>query len=913
MQNNLNYNERAWAIDVISEINILSSKVNRPIKRAGGEHTLSIGKKSMFPDVLLFGDKNGSSVLQGWELKMPDTSITDNELISNATIKANRLKLNSFLLWNVKEAVLYVSNGDSFLPLKNWSLPKIKVRQDVVSNTEEWKGLLIKIADDLNNFLENGEILPTPPEVAINEQIYADFLLKFNNSQLELIKNTCQKDAEFELEIDIWFEENKEGLKPLHKYQAVAHLNIVNWINRFLFAHYLKLFNENANLVEKIDSSCSVEKANYIFEEITSKCDFMNVFKPILGQRSVNSSLWQALLELNQLLIDFNFKSINQKSFHNIIDTALSYSRKKLAGQFSTPVPLADYLVAITINDRTKNIIDVCCGTGTIAKSIYNLKINKELSVKDALATTWASDKFAVPLQLCSIALSDPNGMGEIIQSFKKDALLLSTGELIEFTAPYSGDLVVRELPKMHAVTSNLPFVRFEDVVKLNPNINATREYIYKNYNVNIDRKADLYAYITLKLKNIVEENGRIGLITSNSWQSVSWGNIFKKALLENFNLLRVVISGNGRWFTNTEVITTVIVLEAKSNSSRPQVEIPFITTLKPINKWDKTVINEMVASTLRAKPVAGLLEVKKYSLDALSMLEKLGLGWNALFTDTLWLDKLKEALTPVNTLFIVNRGERRGWDALFYPETNHNIEAEFIKPVLKSSRNLEGRLVVNDDDKAFCCSQSIEYLEANKKTGALNWIKRFASQVNNTGKPLPEVLSQGRHNLHWYEMRADTLADIVISMNPDKKLCFHKLTEKSFVNQRLIRLTTLPSNKDVDLCHALLNSVVGMFLLESIGFGRGLGALDINATKVSEKMHMLNPKNLKASQKSKILKAFKLLIEKPTKDLPNELKEKNRIIFDNTVLEAYSVKAIREQIYKALLWLYQIRQTARD
>ncbi|MCC8377146.1 MAG: N-6 DNA methylase [Rickettsia endosymbiont of Graphium doson] len=203
-----------------------------------------------------------------------------------------------------------------------------------------------------------------------------------------------------------------------------------------------------------------------------------------------------------------------------------------MAGQFSTPIPLANYLVAITIKDRTQNVIDTCCGTGTIAKSIYNLKLNKGLSIKEALGTTWASDKFSMPLQLCSITLSDPEGMGEIVRVFQKDALFLSSGDSIKFINPYSGDLVSQKLPKMHAVISNLPFVRFEDALKLNPNIDMMNKYIYVNHDIQMDKKADLYAYITLKLKDILLEDGRIGLIISNSWLGTNRGNIFRKILI---------------------------------------------------------------------------------------------------------------------------------------------------------------------------------------------------------------------------------------------------------------------------------------------------------------------------------------------------------------------------------------------
>ncbi|HQM85230.1 MAG TPA: SAM-dependent DNA methyltransferase, partial [bacterium] len=115
------YNERSWAIDVISEINLYLSNRSWNFKSAGGESTISNEKFSLFPDVLIFKDSAKNIILQGWELKMPDTPINDSELISNAIKKAKILQRNSFLLWNVKSAALYFKQGDSYSILKTWN------------------------------------------------------------------------------------------------------------------------------------------------------------------------------------------------------------------------------------------------------------------------------------------------------------------------------------------------------------------------------------------------------------------------------------------------------------------------------------------------------------------------------------------------------------------------------------------------------------------------------------------------------------------------------------------------------------------------------------------------------------------------------------------------------------------------
>lgn len=93
MRKSPSFNERAWAIDLISEINRLVSSGRRIIKGAGGEWGVSADPYGnvMFPDVLLFGDPAHCAVLQGWELKMPDTPVTDSELLENAQEKCRRL------------------------------------------------------------------------------------------------------------------------------------------------------------------------------------------------------------------------------------------------------------------------------------------------------------------------------------------------------------------------------------------------------------------------------------------------------------------------------------------------------------------------------------------------------------------------------------------------------------------------------------------------------------------------------------------------------------------------------------------------------------------------------------------------------------------------------------------------------
>jgi len=129
------------------------------------------------------------------------------------------------------------------------------------------------------------------------------------------------------------------------------------------------------------------------------------VFLSNVGDRYIGDKFLSYLLELNELLKEIRFERIDSNYLYNVIDSALLHSRKKVVGQFSTPINLAYFLVGVTVKNRTANIIDPCCGSGTIPKAIYQIKRECKIQPCEALNQVWASDKFSYPLQLCSIAL----------------------------------------------------------------------------------------------------------------------------------------------------------------------------------------------------------------------------------------------------------------------------------------------------------------------------------------------------------------------------------------------------------------------------------------------------------------------------------------------------------------------------
>ena len=56
-------------------------------------------------------------------------------------------------------------------------------------------------------------------------------------------------------------------------------------------------------------------------------------------------------------------------------------------------------------------------------------------------------------------------------------------------------------------------------------------------------------------------------------------------------------------------------------------------------------------------------------------MLASLNISLNALFHNVLWLKDIAEQICPVTDYLQVTRGDRRGWDKMFYPGKGHVIE----------------------------------------------------------------------------------------------------------------------------------------------------------------------------------------------------------------------------------------------
>lgn len=902
-------NERSWAIDLIGKINEFAGRNDFMIKKAGGETTISSERgDTMFPDVLLYGDKEQTVILQGWEIKMPDVPIEDETFIRDAQRKADALKVDSCLIWNFTYAVLYARRGrGAFRKVKQWNeTSHIRTRKDVETFRADWERLLEKIVVLISGYFATGRFRHSSLRDVIPEASIAGIIRRDKDIVAEKLRDAAFRDAVAAAHIGSWwlgvraeYEHDEEDA-----YKAYAKTVILNWANRIVFAHIIKKRRSGAFLVDRIGYGTSPKEANAIFAEISAACDFLNVFSAVEYNDILPDAAWRDFVELSCFLRNNGIERLSHETLQNILEGSVAGGRREINGQYTTPPRLARLLVRLGVRDLSAPVLDCCCGTGTIPRAAIQLK-KEHFTPREAVESVWACDKYSYPLQIANLSMTGADTICLPNRLFRHNALTLTPGEAVAIVDPGTGREMEIPLPVFSAVVSNLPFVPFEIIPK------EDKEAIAKMPpDKQMDGRADLYCHIAVKIADVLRPGGTLGIITSNSWLGTKAGAKFLSALEKTYEIKQVHISGKGRWFKNADVVATLMILEKKTGGEPGGTDFwLWKRSLEELAKKPDCE-NCLVNSALLSKELDGkTARLSTYSRERIRELSRFHVSYNALFHDIGWLPGLGDKIVPIREVFRVFRGSRRGWDALFYPEDGaHHIEDVYLKKVLVNARRVR-RLIAAADRNAFCCGRSVRELRANGHSGALAWIEKFRDQKNGVGKPLPAVLK--RAGMQWYELQDREVAEFFTMMNPDRRIFFARFQEPSFVNQRLIGLTHRAGYPDAELNHALLNSMFTMFSIEASGFGRGLGALDINKDGLS-KCCLFNPALVAPESRGRIVAAFEKVKAREIMGVSDELRDPARLAFEQEVLRGFGIAPYFAKIRSSLLSLCQTRAAAR-
>jgi tRNA1(Val) A37 N6-methylase TrmN6 len=774
-----------------------------------------------------------------------------------------------------------------------------------------WQALASEIIDYLNDLFDRGSLEGRQFVDAYKSGGITSLIMENSESVEEKLRDAANRNNILKAEIELWWLSYQlEYGQEKDKFSVLAQSNISNWIGKFLFAHILQARDERAQSVAQIKCSTSPDEALEIFKNLSEQCNFWTIFSDNVGLTSISEVTWDQLKQFNLLLSELRIGEIDQAQLSEVLEATVEVARRKLRGQYPTPSSLSQLLVRLCLQNKIDDkFIDPCCGSGTIARAALEIKLATDISPNAVASSIYASDLDAQALQIATFGLAKPALMHHPLKVFHQDAFELEPETEVTFRNPTDGSTFSEQLGEFNAICSNLPFVAQMGRKQFGNGIAGVNEVLGDDLG-KLPSKSDIAAYLPFAFHSILKEEGRLGIIITNSWLGTDWGDVFFNRLCNFYKLKFVITSGAGRWFQNAAIVTNILILEKLSTDQvdLTNESIDFVVLQRPLQELEDVESNEQATAQIELGQSHGdTMTIRSVSFEKLEKFRIFGLAGNAQFVNCDWV--LELPLASVRSLFNITRGMRRGWNDLFYPEKGHKIEDEYIEAVVKSPTEITG-LTSSPKSQAFCCSHSISELEELGHHGAIEWISRFQDTVNTQGKPLTDVLAtQGQL---WYEMKASSMAEIVMSLGYGDRLFISRLNQPAFVDQRLIRVNS-KDGVDLELCHALLNCTIGLFMIEGIGFGRGQGVLDLNKDRMEKFMHMLDPSQLNESSVLSIKEAFEPLLKREIFDVVDELEQPDRKHFDNTVLKAYGLNISREIICDSLLALLSIRQAATE
>ena len=914
------YNERSWAIDLIGHLQGIAHSQHQAVRRASGEQSVAVDGGVMFPDVLLFGDLDEARILQGWELKFPDTPIDDAEFFENAEEKARSLGLDSFVLWNVTYARLYVLDGDEFVLRTEWDdLHDVTTRADVRRNRTRWEALGATILGEVNALFASGDLEGRQFIDAYRSGGLIELVLQNTQLVADAIRKAENRSRKLRSAITLWWDRNRADYDGNDRYVVLARANLINWMGKFLFAHVLRERDNRAASVTAIDEAMGPVGALTTFDQITRDCNFWTVFTDTLALRVVPDEAWRQLCEFNRLLGDLRLGAVDQTQLSTVLERSAAVSDRKFRGQYTTPAPLAKLLVKLCVDDLNDRVLDPCCGSGTIVRAALDAKLAAGIQPADAAAQVCGNDLDKPAIQLATFSLTSPLLMRQPLRLFDRDAFTLEPDLRVTYRDPSDGTEHAEELGTFQAITSNLPFVAQAGRATYGNAIRAVNEWLESEESRRLPGKSDVAAYLPFALYDLLEPGGRMGIIITNAWLGTAWGEAFYERLADFFELRTVVTSGVGRWFSNSEVVTNILVLQKPAEGVEPDHGTDFVVLKQPIDVLEDDAHAANVAALIdQGTPQENVLTVHRTDRETIDRLRPMGLAGSAQFVGVNWV--LDLPLVPARDLLDIRRGERRGWNKMFYPTRGHGIESDFIQPVVRSPNEISG-LVTSAASEAFSYSLSMDKVPDNERVdddgnpvirnaGALAWIRRFQNARNNKNEPLPDVLKKtAPKGGYWYEMRADRMTELVLPIAPNARIYVSRLNPPAFVDQRFVALDA-KDGTDVDLVHALLNCTLSLLMIEAIGFGRGLGVLDLNKDRIEAALHVLDPSAIDADARTMIMTAFQPLTERDILEVVDELEQDDRIAFDDVILRTFGINVERETVYDALLALTEIRNS---
>lgn len=470
-------------------------------------------------------------------------------------------------------------------------------------------------------------------------------------------------------------------------------------------------------------------------------------------------------------------------------------SRRKRRGSVYTPRDYAQLLVQWAIRRKTDRVIDLGVGEGIFTLLAFDRLVSLGASRSAAGGQIYGSEIEKRPFE-----------------SFRRAAEVQN----IRFPNIVHGDFLSLTVPEVDVVLGNPPYVRrsaiarFRNIHIVNGDELAT---------VRVSGLADLYVYFLLRAAMNLKTNGRMAVITADTWLNVRYGQAFK-ALLEDEFAIDSLISFDHPIFPAQ--VKPVCLFATKVDKPSSQRKVWFVSVH---NGTRPAALTEVVNRRSDNHNDVTVRKVPSRQLDAADT-------WTKYFDCASLLTKVAghDLMTSFESQFAPQIGVQTLANDFFVLSANqvasHQIERRYIVPFAHSSQPFKRPIIENEIKPThflFYCSATKKALHGTK---ALKYIQAGEKkEVVVRGKGTTVVGYQNKKRIkdgrrpRWYDLRtglnARPPAQILIPrvFSRTFQICRNEaqlIAGEPFIECR----PNLAVGADLDICLAVLtNSLVELFI----------------------------------------------------------------------------------------------------
>jgi methylase of polypeptide subunit release factors len=869
------------------------------------------------------------------ELKDPlakdGKSVENSDIFQRETQRAKRTKIPHFGITNFTNAIIHSLDFDTDLgeeQRENFEYRNFATLQDIerYRNSKNFSKDLSRKFQNLakwylgkaETILLKGKIEKQSPDEIFILKLQSG-IEKFGFLLSEEVFERYGRSFEFKREIQTYFQSQQWSIPTEESdFDNFSHISILIFISKIIFYKAVKDFGKYDLDDFEISENREIQSQVWqLFEHLKERT---GDFELLIGNReSIENRVIFLKSDIAKSIIDevllnsekYNFSKMKEDIIGRIFEELIKPDERHKLGQYFTSSEVTKVINSFCIRNSDDKVLDPSCGSGAFLTSVYERKrVLGNRNHEKLLEEIHGVDISSYPAFLSMLNLSirdlSQKSYPRVIQ---KDFFAVANqvdSKTTSFEEIHDSDGKPLKIPFLNfdAIVGNPPYTRQEDIDSFNPKQKEVISQILVSelgdFVKHISKRTSIYAYFFYRAKRLLKEDGYLGFITSNSWLDVDFGETLQKFMTENFHVVAIIDSKVERFFESADVNTNITILrKLKSGEKRDELKTRFV--------YLKRKLSEVLTKFGGEEKLRDFIE-NQNELFENEFLRINPISQNEISKENKWskflkapkiyweiLEKGKGKWKKLSEVAEVRRGFTTGVNEFFYLEDisdeqtqkglkllkngvgeNVLIEERFIKPVIKSPREIKGYIVKPENLKfSVLMVNGFERREIKKK---FPYLERYLRMGEEKGYPDRSSLKSRRN---WWELGDLEPFQILTIMSSNDK-------HKFFYNPKNIledaRLYGINGNKSL---FSLLNFSFVQLQIQLIGRSNlGEGALDV---KVYEIANLLIPEISTEIENSINLNSFN------EKDIEN---------FDKEILKSIGFK--ENEIERVLQELYE-------